>query len=275
MHSPISQPENLQQHTTGRIGTLSTRLAQSPDEIYAAQRLRYRVFREDHKDHIANVDEQNPVDTDKYDPHFDHLIVLDSGTRSTETIVGTQRFMVRDASNGADNFYSSTEFDLRSVLAKHQDKRFMELGRSCILQEYRNKRTIELLWHGTWDYALRNRADVMLGCASIKAVDPEAISEELGFLSTLTASDEWAVSSLHPNRIDMKEYSDQVKNPRQALRKLPPLLKGYLRLGAKFSDIAVPDPDFGTIDVLVILPVIDINPKYIAHYGANAERHRA
>lgn len=269
---------NAEKSVSGRLGTLSTRLAASANEIRAAQRVRYEVFRGDFEANISTTegpDQEGNIDADRYDQVFDHLLVIDHQKTDQQTIVGTQRFAVRDASAGADDFYSSLEFDLSTLLKNNLGKRFMELGRSCILEQYRNKRTMELLWHGTWDYALKNEADVMLGCASFAADDPQEIAEELGFLSGLRAVENWFVSSQRPDAIDIGQFAKHVQNPKHALRKLPPLIKGYLRLGAKFSDCAVPDPEFGTIDVLVVLPVADINPKYVAHYGENAERHRA
>ncbi len=263
-----------QEIVSGRLGALSTRLAKNAEEVRAAQRVRYTVFKQDMKDDRADQLDQTQLDADQFDETFDHLLVIDE-SNGHETIVGTQRFHVHEASQTPERFYSSMEFDVGRLLQKHPDKRFMELGRSCILEEYRSKRTMELLWHGTWDYALKNRADVMLGCASFAATDTQFIAEELSFLATVKPEPEWAVSSQRREAIHLKHFGGQATNPKLALRKLPPLIKGYLRLGASFSDCVVPDTEFGTIDILVVLPIAHINPKYVAYYGSNAERHRA
>ncbi|MEM9279282.1 MAG: GNAT family N-acyltransferase, partial [Pseudomonadota bacterium] len=168
------------------------------------------------------------------------------------------------------------EFDVASLIRRHPERMFMELGRSCILAEYRSKRTMELMWQGTWAYALHNKVDVMLGCASFHTDKVADIAEALGFLSRFSSvTDEWSVSPNSPDAFLIKPFEQAITDERKALRKLPPLIKGYLRLGAMFSSHAVPDPDFGTIDILVVLPVERINRRYVNYYGEDASKHRA
>ena len=145
-----------------------------------------------------------------------------------------------------------------------------------MLKPYRNKRTVELLWHGIWAYVLHHRIDVMIGCASLEGTDPRKFALPLSFLHHFAARRERlagprAARALHPDGHPGQEAVD----PKAALRALPPLIKGYLRLGANFGDGAVIDRQFGTTDVLVILPVAAINPRYIDHFGAGADRHAA
>ncbi len=255
----------------GKLGAFETRLAHSIKEIKAAQALRYRVFCEELDAQVDSESSHSKLEGDAHDENCDHLLVLSDDNE----LIGTQRFMVREGSVGPKEFYSSSEFDIAAILQKFPTKKFMELGRSCILPDYRDKRTMELLWHATWDYAVKQRADVMFGCASFHTQDANEISDALGFLAQHAGvTGDWMVTSKRADRIDMLQYIDQSKPMKSAIRSLPPLIKGYLRLGAMFSTNAVPDPDFGTIDVLVVLPVETINPRYVKYYGANADRHR-
>lgn len=259
---------------SGGIGNLSTRLAHGRSEIQRAQRIRYEVFYEELAAKPSWWNRITRRDQDRYDDSCDHLLVIDEALSCASRIVGTQRFHVATRNSGPDSFYSANEFDISNLMNSHREKRFMELGRSCILPEYRNRRTMELLWHGTWHYALQNSADVMFGCASFQTMNPENIADELGFLAGIDIGEEWKVDNAASNGIDLREFANKRIDPRTAVRKLPPLIKGYLRLGAGFSSVAVCDGEFGTIDVLVILPLASINPRYIAHYGSDAARHR-
>jgi putative hemolysin len=161
-------------------------------------------------------------------------------------------------------------------VARHSGLTFLELGRSCVLAPYRNKRTVELLWHGIWTYVLRHRIDVMLGCASLDGTDPEKLALPLSFLHHFAAAPEaWHTRALPGRRVDMNLMPKDAIDPKAALRSLPPLIKGYLRLGASIGDGAVVDHQFGTTDVLIVLPVSAINARYIEHFGADATRHAA
>ena len=268
--------DTLSPVVNGTAGGLVTRLATKRAEIRAAQKLRYQVFCSEMSAKAGMFGRLTKREKDRHDKNCDHLLVIDQSREANSGIVGTQRFAVGDARDDKTVFYSSSEYAVGELLERHPDKRFMELGRSCVLPEYRNKRTMELMWHGTWDYALQKNADIMFGCASFHADSANEIETSLGFLvQNASASDEWTVSSDHRHAIDLSGLADIEIDPKAALRGLPTLIKGYLRLGAKFSTVAVQDVEFGTIDVLVVLPVKDINPKYVSYYGESAERHRS
>ncbi|MAV98382.1 MAG: hypothetical protein CML81_01055 [Rhodobiaceae bacterium] len=143
-------------------------------------------------------------------------------------------------------------------------KKFLELGRSCVLQTYRKKSTIELLWQGVWKYIQENDFDVMIGCASFQSNDPSEIALPLSFLyHYCMAPDEWMVSALPSRYTDMNLIEKENINTKDALKMLPPLIKGYLRLGAYIGDGAVIDKQFGTIDVFVILPKDKIEKRFV------------
>ncbi|MEM7290073.1 MAG: GNAT family N-acyltransferase [Pseudomonadota bacterium] len=263
-----------QSQVSGRLGRWETRLAKNSNEVRAAQKLRFDVFRNEFPASTGTINNDAEIDCDAHDDRCDHLLLLDSMWPENNGIIGTQRFMTGNSSNNANAFYSSSEFNLVPLLVRQHEKTFMELGRSCIHPEYRNKRTMELLWHGTWDYALKNQVDVMFGCASFPTIDAQSIHAELEFLhNTNPANGEWDVSAHKGDTIELSSVRSEIDSQRSLLRNLPPLIKGYLRLGARFSKHAVIDFEFGTTDIMVILPVKDINPKYVSYYGATADRH--
>lgn len=258
----------------GRIGTLETRLARSTAEIGQAQKLRYQVFMRELAARASPAARLLGRDKDRWDAVCDHLLVVDR-TQGEERIVGTYRFLrTETARRSGMPFYTAGEFDIGAMLARHGDLEFMELGRSCVLPPWRTKRTIELLWHGTWSYVIANKVDVLFGCASFSGTDPAAIAEPLSFLfHNAGAPAQWSVGAKGRNAVAMDILPPGAINPKRALHALPPLIKGYLRLGAKFGPQAVIDHRFGAIDVLVLLPVAAINPRYVGHYGEDAGRY--
>lgn len=259
----------------GRIGTLETRLARNEREIDAAQSVRYRVFVEEMKARLPAEAMRRKRDIDAWDSVCDHLLVLDKAIEgdSEDQIVGTYRLLRQEIALANSGFYSASEFDIAGLVARHPGKRFMELGRSCVLPEYRTKRTVELLWQGNWAYAVKHRMDAMIGCASFPGVQPEAHALALSFLHhNCVAKGEWEASALPELYHEMDLVPAEALNARKALNAMPPLIKGYMRLGAMFGSGAVVDHAFNTTDVLVVLPVSSIAGRYISYYGGEAER---
>lgn len=259
----------------GRIGTLETRLARTNREIDAAQAIRYRVFVEEMQAELPADAMRRKRDIDGYDSFCDHLLVLDRSIEgdSEDQIVGTYRLLRQDVAMANGGFYSASEFDIDALIARHPDKRFMELGRSCVLPEYRTKRIVELLWQGNWAYALKHGMSAMFGCASFPGIHPESHALALSFLHhNVAAKDEWAVDALPHLAHDMDMMPVEAINPKRALMTLPPLIKGYLRLGAMVGTSAVVDKAFNTTDVLIVLPISSISDRYLNYYGADAGR---
>ncbi|HEX5936031.1 MAG TPA: GNAT family N-acetyltransferase [Pseudorhizobium sp.] len=259
----------------GRIGGLETRLARTAREVDAAQAIRYRVFVEEMKAQLPQEAMRLRRDIDAYDAICDHLLVLDRTIEGDieDQIVGTYRLLRQEVAMAHGGFYSASEFDIGPLLARHPDKQFMELGRSCVLPAYRTKRTVELLWQGNWAYALKHGMSAMFGCASFPGIRPEEHALALSFLRhTVQARDEWAVAALPDLYRDMDLMPFEGISPRKALTAMPPLIKGYLRLGAMIGDGAVVDQAFNTTDVLVVLPISSISDRYINYYGADAGR---
>ncbi|EAU41446.1 hypothetical protein FP2506_01725 [Fulvimarina pelagi HTCC2506] len=261
----------------GRIGSLEVRLARSPLEVKAAQQLRYHVFYEEMSAQPSRVQQLTRRDKDGFDRYCDHLLVIDQarGGSISERIVGTYRLMRDTGARLAGGFYTAHEFDIGPMLARHVGRRFLELGRSCVLEDYRGKRTVELLWQGIWAYVIRHDIDVLFGCASIEGTEPGKIADSLAFLRDVaSAPSEWRVRA-HVDRGTFADETMQPTDPKRALAGLPPLLKGYLRLGGCIGEGAVVDKQFGTTDVLVVLPRERINPRYVNHYGTDAGRFAA
>ncbi|PSC04916.1 ornithine--acyl-ACP N-acyltransferase OlsB [Alsobacter soli] len=283
---PDPAPEGLQ-GTLGRIGSLEVRLARTKKEVKKAQRLRYRVFYEEMAAAPDMMSRLKRRDIDAYDLICDHLLVIDheapaalfgkpNKAKRKPKVVGTYRLLRQDVAEAHGGFYSESEFDIAPLLQRHPGKRFLELGRSCVLAPYRDKRTVELLWHGVWTYVRRYKMDVMFGCASLEGTDPARLALPLSFLHHhAPAPAEWRARAVENRRTPMDVLGKGDINPKAALQSLPPLIKGYLRLGASFGDGAVVDRQFGTTDVLVVLPVSAISPRYIDHFGAEATRHAA
>lgn len=252
---------------------LETRLASTKNEIKAAQQLRYRVFYKELSAHPNMITRFTRRDKDAYDKICQHMLVIDKRNKKRgvpligkrkEKVVGTYRLLPQRTAQENRGFYSQDEYDLLPLLEKYPKKKFLELGRSCVLQTYRKKSTIELLWQGVWKYIQENDFDVMIGCASFQSNDPSEIALPLSFLyHYCMAPDEWMVSALPSRYTNMNLIEKENINTKDALKMLPPLIKGYLRLGAYIGDGAVIDKQFGTIDVFVILPKDKIEKRFV------------
>lgn len=264
----------------GRIGNLEVRLARTVGEVKRAQELRFRVFYEEMSAIPDAWTLMTRRDADAFDAICDHILVLDHDNpepkpfgKSRPRIVGTYRVLRRSVAERHDGFYSASEFDLQPLLDAKPDLEFLELGRSCVLPAWRGKRTLELLWQGIWAYVHRHRIDAMIGCASLEGTDPSRLALPLSFLHHHCSVDaEWNVRALPHRRVAMDRLSREAVDPRAAIRALPPLVKGYVKLGAKIGDGAVVDHQFGTTDVFIVMPVKDISQRWVDFYGADATR---
>jgi L-ornithine Nalpha-acyltransferase len=256
---------------------LSIKLATTEQQLRIAQRLRYHVFYEEMGALGTANNNQVKADCDKFDDVCDHLLVMRARTENSnpelclanEEVVGTYRMLRQAVAKDTTGFYSQNEFDLQPLLERKADLSFLELGRSCVFAPYRGTAVIELLWQGIWNYARHHKIDVMFGCASFDGTNPETHADALSFLSHQPKTPhDWQVRA-HANRyVEMKCKPIDAVDRRRAMLSLPPLIKGYLRLGSYIGEGAVVDHDFNTTDILVVLPVSAINPRYFAHFGA-------
>ena len=272
MQLPLSVPLAVPAARTPRTGwqcvsadgRFEVRLTRAPDDIAAAQRLRYRVFYEEMAAEPSPEMAQLGLDFDQFDRLCDHLMVFDRNRPEGEQAVGTYRLLRREIATLHGGFYSSSEYDLQPMLDYVGPRGgLLELGRSCVHREYRTNATIQLLWRGISTYVADHGISFMFGCASFPGTDPQAHALPLSYLHYHHLPPaEWRVRALAERHVPMDLLPPDQINPRAALHALPPLIKGYLRLGAYIGDGAVIDRQFGTTDVFILLPVERIAPKY-------------
>lgn len=270
LNSAISSIKNdISEHAVlAKINNLEVRLANTPIEVSQAIALRVVVFGNDYS-----------INRDEFDDFCDHLIVVDNslnGDSTTGKVVATYRLLSQKMAKEAGGFCTQKEYDIERLIAEKPNQNFLELGRSCVLEQFRNKRTLELLWAGTWKYVRNNNIDVMFGCASFEGTLPNEHRKAIHFLNQLTAKNsDWKVDAIVGLGSKAELLASDQIDPKKIIRNLPPLIKGYLRLGAVFSAEAVVDEKFGTTDILVMMPVSNLNPKYVNYYGVDADRHSA
>ncbi len=260
----------------GRIGNLETRLARTKAEVRQAQKVRYKVFYEELGAIANRRTKLRKRDKDRFDRYCDHLLVIER-IANKENIIGTYRLLQDKRARLCGGFYTQSEFNISPMIQENRNQKFLELGRSCILKEHRSKRAIELMWQGLWAYVLDNQFDILFGCASFQGTGIEHHKASFSWLAQhAKLADHENCSALSKTGIDLQSFSsDANDDPRRVLAGLPPLLKGYLRVGAKVGSHAVIDHQFKTIDVLVALKVADIAPRYLTHYGKDASRFAA
>jgi putative hemolysin len=243
---------------------LAVCLAASAAEIDAAQALRYSVFYEEMGARPDANTRAMRRDRDRYDDGAAHLVVVDDTAAELPCgIVATYRLIDAGAAARCGGFYSAGEFDIGPLLASGQ--RLLELGRSCVHPRYRSGTVMQLLWRGIAEYVNARSIDVMFGCASLPGTDPAAIAPQLAYLAAHhLAPAELRPRALPERRVEMGGPLEG--DPRQAFLALPPLVKGYLRLGCWIGDGAVMDRQFNTIDVAIVLPTESVTSRYLRHY---------
>lgn len=246
-------------------GTLDVRLASRPEEVEAVQRLRFEVFMGEMG---AKADGEARIDADRFDELCEHLVVMDHAGEVPQ-VIGTYRLLPQAVAEANDGFYSQAEFDIEGLLArKGSDGPFLELGRSCVHPAYRNKPTIELLWRGLTYTANKHGSEVLFGCASLPGTDVDALAEPLSFLHhNCLAPEGWRVRPHENVRVETNRISEANLDVKTAFRALPPLAKGYARAGCWFSDGAYVDQEFGTTDMLIVLPRWQASKRYLARLG--------
>lgn len=263
----------------GELGSLEVRLAATGAEVASAQRLRYAVFYEEMSARADAAVRLSRRDSDRFDRVCDHLIVVDRAVAGADgpAVVATSRLLRQDIADAGHGFYSAGEFDLGRMRERNPGRRLLELGRSCVLRSYRCKRTVELMWHGIWRYFREHDLDAMIGCGSLEGTDLGKLAPLLSLLRRLSPAPEaWRVKALGGHGIPLSALAAAAPTDERALvRALPPLIKGYLRVGAYVCEEAVIDRQFGTTDVFLILPREAISARYIRHYGAEADRYAA
>lgn len=249
-----------------RAGDLEVRLSEDAAEVAAAQALRYRIFYEELAAKPSPAMARDRRDFDDFDRCADHLLVIDHGRgHGAAGVVGTYRLIRREAAAQLGSFYTAHEYDIRSILDFPGE--VLELGRSCVGPDHRNGQVMQLLWRGIAAYVFEYNIELMFGCASLQGVELSDLALPLSYLF----HHHLAPASLRPvaladRRSDMNLMPLEDLNVRQAMAALPPLIKGYLRLGGKVGDGAVIDDQFHTTDVCVVVRTDLVTEKYYRHY---------
>jgi putative hemolysin len=253
-----------------RAGDLEVTLAESDADVQAALSLRYRVFYEEMGAKPTDEMAARRQDFDAYDESADHLLVLDHerGT-GPERVVGCYRLMRREHVQKTGAFYTADEYDISPIELRGGN--VMELGRSCVDANYRNRSTMQLLWRGIAAYVFRHDVDLMFGCASLHGTDPSEMAPQLSYLYHYHLAPEALCPKALPERYSTMDLLPKEEiDVRRTMASLPPLVKGYLRLGGFVGDGAVVDHQFNTTDVCVIVKTDLISEKYHKHYDRTA-----
>lgn len=247
-------------------GDFEVRLANSAAEVEAAQALRFRVFFEEMAARPTVEIAATRRDFDLFDEVCDHLLVLDRRRgEGPEGIVGTYRLIRRPAAAKIGRFYSSAEYDIQTMIGYPGE--VLELGRSCIEKDARNTATMQMLWRGIALYAFHYNIQVMFGCASLPGTDPSQHALPLSYLyHHHLAPREIRARALPERYVDMNMLEPGSYDSRKAMGRVPPLIKGYLRLGGFVGDGAVIDSEFNTTDVFIVVKTELVTEKYIRHY---------
>jgi putative hemolysin len=245
-----------------RFNTFEVRLAETPAEIEACQALRYRVFYDEMAATPTPEMRARRLDFDEFDPICDHLLVIDSErSNGGVPVVGTYRLLRRSVAVQHGGFYSAREYDL-SVLSSVPGE-IVELGRSCVDSAYRSRGVMKMLWRGLSAYVYEHAIGLMFGCASFPGTEPKQVGLQLAYLHHFHL----APRALRPRAL-AHHYVPMSIVPRAGIdvqavvNDLPPLIKGYLRVGGYVGDGAVVDHQFNTTDVCVIVKTDELPAKY-------------
>jgi putative hemolysin len=242
------------------------RLASTPADLRAAQRLRYEVFVAELGGDGPMVDHVARLEQDRFDPWFDHLLLLDHARDPADQVVGVYRLLRADQAAEAGQFYSEDEYDL-GVL-RDSGRRLLELGRSCLHADYRGGMGMYHLWHGLAAYVARHQIEVLFGVASFHGTDPASLAAPLSLLHHRhLAPPDLRVMARKPGFAAMDIIPEVALDRRAAMLAVPALIKAYLRLGGFVGQGAFVDRAFNTTDVCLILDVARMNATQRAIYS--------
>ena len=248
--------------------SLRVALAESEEDRRAAERLRYQVFVEELGGNGAQVDHDGRFERDRFDPFFDHLVLIDDTRDRTalEHVVGVYRLLPGDRAAQTGQFYSEDEYDL-SVL-KTSKRKLLELGRSCVHPDFRRGLALPMLWDGLARYVRDHQFEILFGVASLRGTDIDALKEPLAHLYHRHL----APPELRPRALEAV-YQDMALMPEAeidrvaAMRQVPALIKAYLRVGGRVGDGAFVDHAFNTTDVCLVVDTARMSASAKARYG--------
>lgn len=246
-------------------GSLEVRLAQNEEELLMAQRLRYQIFCEEMGASANQEVRTQKRDFDQFDEACNHVLVFDHTRPEGEKVVGTYRILARKNMEKVGNFYTETEYDVSRIKAVSGE--VMELGRSCVEVPYRTRPVIQLLWKGIGAYVTARDIKIMFGCASFNGTDPKTHQLALAYLHHFhLAPEEIRPTALPEYYAKMDLMAKDAIDARSAINAMPPLIKGYLRLGGMVGEGAVIDYSYNTTDVCIVVKTETLTDKYAKRY---------
>ncbi|MGR3711907.1 MAG: GNAT family N-acetyltransferase [Shimia sp.] len=252
---------------TAHTPDFEVRLAQTDDDLRGAQRVRYRVFVEELGGGGAMVDHDARLEQDQFDPFYDHMILIDRAVDGTvlDQVVGVYRLLRQDMADKMGQFYSEDEYDLSKL--KASGRKLMELGRSCLLPDYRGGAAMFHIWNALAGYVSEHDIDILFGVASFHGTDIDALAAPLSLLNARHLAPEDIRTRAQPAHFQAMDLvaEDQIDR-RAAMLQVPALIKAYLRLGGFVGEGAFVDHTFNTTDVCLILDTARMNEKNRAIY---------
>lgn len=244
------------------------KLAESDEELRAAQRLRYEVFVAELGGGGALVDHENRLERDRFDPYCDHLILLDLARADdvVDQIVGVYRLMRDDQARVAGQFYSQDEYDLTAL--KNCGRPLLELGRSCLRKDYRGGAAMFHIWNGISAYATEHKSEILFGVASFHGTDAAALAQPLSLLHHRHRAPEGLRVTVQPEHgVAMDLLPPDQVDRKAAMLAMPSLIKAYLRMGGVVGDGAFVDHVFNTTDVCLVMDTELMSEKQKALYS--------
>lgn len=234
---------------------LQVELAVGPEDVRAAQRLRYRVFVEETG---ARLHTGEPgIEADRFDPFCQHLIVRDLDTRQ---IAGCHRILTDKQAWCAGGYYSQSEFDLTRILSL--PGRLMEVGRTCVHPDYRTGAVIGLLWRGLTRFMVMNKFDYLMGCASVPL--GRGTDEAAALFNRLSkkylSSESWRVFP----KVPLPRFN--LAGATATEPAIPPLIEAYLHAGARICGEPTWDPHFNVADLFILLRADYLPARSARHF---------
>lgn len=243
------------------------RLAQSCDDLRAAQRLRYDVFIRELGGTGPMVDHQAGLEQDALDGFCDHLLLVD---QHKDAVVGVYRLLGPEHATRARRHYCASEYDLGPLLVSN--RRLLELGRSCLHPNYRGGDAMHHLWSALAHYVAQHKIDILFGVASFPGTDVEALAAPLSLLHHRhLAPSDLRVRALEPHFQDMNLIAPNALDRKAAMLQIPSLIKAYLRLGGYVGEGAFVDHAFNTVDVCLIMDTARLSQRQARIYGHQSQ----
>ena len=249
-------------------GRFTVRLAETEEDVAAAQRLRFRVFVEEMGASASPRDMADRRERDDYDPYFEHLLLIDNETTNPDVergVVGVYRLMRGDRAREGIGFYGQSEYDLTKLV--NYPRETVELGRSCVDLEHRGGAGMHLLWTGLGEYVAQHDVSIMFGVASFHGSDPQPISQALSYLHyNHLAPEDLRVRAVDERYVAMDILPEDQVEKIEAMRQIPTLIKAYIRLGGFVGEGAYVDYDFNTVDVCLLMDTSRMVQRYRSFY---------